>query len=167
MYYPIDFEGDSSKHSLSLPLISTLLDRCLCENVLALETEALLRGKMGGAPVGRWLNTFFMNNRVIDRLNCDKKQKEEREVFRRNLLLRTAEKDYLEEEYEENAEFTLKDLIVELLTLLCPRDAPMSVETYNVLLGFFHKLLWTHIFDNGDNATAAGTIMGIMKVELI
>ena len=29
-YYPIDFEGDESKHNISIKRIITLLDECLC-----------------------------------------------------------------------------------------------------------------------------------------
>ena len=32
-YYPISFEGDTSKHNISLKSISMLLDECLCRPI--------------------------------------------------------------------------------------------------------------------------------------
>lgn len=88
MYYPIDFEGDADKHNIKLHDITSLLDQCLTNVIFAEELRALLMVKMGAAPIGKYISTFISTRHHANTSHSIS--------FWLNLLLRTAEEEYLE-----------------------------------------------------------------------
>jgi hypothetical protein len=60
--------------------------------------------KMGSAPIAKYISTFILTR--------NHSRTKDTYIFWNNLLMRTVEEDYLQEEYEENALYTLPDLVI-------------------------------------------------------
>ena len=84
-------------------------------------------------------------------------------LFWLNLLLKTAEKEYLEEDYE-GAQFSLADLIVELLNRIVKQ--PMTIAVHHTVTKWLSCLLVDKIFNQEDNSKYVGPIIAIMQKVL-
>lgn len=100
MYYPIDFEGDPSKHNIDLNRISNLLDQCLTHPLFSSKLESLLKVKMAAVPISKYIPTFLMS-RPETYSSSD---------FFLKMLEKTAEEEFLQEEHD--SEYNLSDFIV-------------------------------------------------------
>lgn len=150
-YYPIDFEGDPSKHNIDLQSISSLLDQCLTQPIFRDQLRALLQVKMASAPISKFIPTFMLTPRVADNQHFD---------FWMKLLLKTADEEYIQEDYE-GAQYELAEFIVELLNRILVKG--VSVEVYEVLFQWMKQLFVDKVFSNNDNAKFAGRVIAVLQ----
>ena len=75
---------------------------------------------MSAAPIASFMNTFFM-------LKPDKKNKKSYSNFCSKLLSKTAEEEFLQEDYSEK-DWDLSDLIVKIFQVL--HQEQLSIDSY-------------------------------------
>ena len=107
--------------------------------------------KLGAVPISSFLSTFMQaTNSAVP--------SEELKLYE-NLLIRTTEPDYLEEDYEQ-AEMDLSDLVVRLMEIISSR---FTIAAYECITLWLEKAIVNEVYNNHENSKHAGTIIEIIK----